>query len=541
MEPIDWVLVVLLNFFVIAYGTWRSRRTTSSHDWLVASRSLPFWIVGLSMFATSVDGGDYISNSGAVYQHGLAMVAVWWLSPVGAVIAGWFVLPPMYRAGMVTNAEYLEARFGVTARVLSVFVQIQYRGVILAIVARALHLALTDIAHVESGLAWWVVGCFALATMIYVSLGGLKTVAVTDVLLSAIMIISAVVLWTIVSREVGGWSGAEARITAQEGAERARQMLHIGAPRPQFLHPVVLVLGHLCVATGYAVVNHSQTMKMFGARSLWDVKMSAVIVGASSALIIFFIGSLGIFGRALEPGLESSDSIFPYLVDRYVTTGFKGLVLAGVVAAAISSFEGIGSALAALFTCDVYARVLVRNASDRHYLRVSRIASIAIVGLSFLFIPGILNEATMIDFFFDLTSAFVTPLLTIYLMGVFTRVHRKAGVIGLLAGFTYGVVRLLAISEDLDLFTLPFWFTERFVAYLWSLGVTASAMIGASMVFGWESTREVVRPENQDEGRAVIESPFAAEGRAMPLWARPGLWAVLVVLGSLVAVFGVFW
>ena len=147
----------------------------------------------------------------------------------------------------------------------------------------------------------------------------------------------------------------------------------------------------------------------------------------------------------------------------------------------------------------------------------------------------------MIDFFFDLTSAFVTPLLTIYLMGVFTRVHRKAGVIGLLAGFTYGVVRLLAISEDLDLFTLPFWFTERFVAYLWSLGVTASAMIGASMVFGWESTREVVRPENQDEGRAVIESPFAAEGRAMPLWARPGLWAVLVVLGSLVAVFGVFW
>ena len=101
-----------------------------------------------------------------------------------------------------------------------------------------------------------------------------------------------------------------------------------------------MVIGWCLIATGYFVVNHTQTMKMFGARSLWDLKMSVV---AGAALIIlsgYFSSSLGLLGRALVPGLSNPDLIYPRLVDQYLVSGLKGIVVAGMIASAVSTFEG---------------------------------------------------------------------------------------------------------------------------------------------------------------------------------------------------------
>ena len=121
---------------------------------------------------------------------------------------------------------------------------------------------------------------------------------------------------------------------------------------PDASHPVVVLLGWISVVTGYFVVNHTQTMKLFGVRSMWDLKMAALLGGGLITASFFFSGGLGILGRNLFPDLAKPDMIYPKMVNELLAPGLKGLVVAGLLAASISTFTGIGAALSALFTRD---------------------------------------------------------------------------------------------------------------------------------------------------------------------------------------------
>jgi Na+/proline symporter len=284
----------------------------------------------------------------------------------------------------------------------------------------------------------------------------------------------------------------------------------------------------VCVVTGYFVSNHAQTMKMFGVRSVWDMKMGALLAGALIAVGFLFGGTIGVLGRELFPGLEKADLIYPTLLKSILAPGLLGLVVAGLLAASISTFEGISAAMAALFTRDLYRRLLVRDASEQHYLGVTRLATLGVVLLSFLYVPLILNAKTMVDFFISITSVFVTPLTVVYLMGMFTRVHRHSGLVGLLVGVGYGIVRMTLNDQ------LPLWLSEKYVAYLWSAGITTVAMLGASLVMGWERTDQAAAESN----REVCESPF---GQRVPGWARPESWAMALVAGVLLVILLLLW
>ncbi|MDE2928555.1 MAG: hypothetical protein OXT71_19400 [Acidobacteriota bacterium] len=172
MAGIDWFIVIALNLLIFGYASIRSLKTHSDVDWFLGGRSLPFWLIGLSMFATSVDGGEYVAVNGATYQNGLVMfTGVVFGVGVGGMIAAYVVMPGMYRAGLFTNAEYLEHRFGISARIISVLVQIQYRTATLATIAVALHLMLTEVADLPSDSAWILIVGLTAATTFYAAWG----------------------------------------------------------------------------------------------------------------------------------------------------------------------------------------------------------------------------------------------------------------------------------------------------------------------------------------------------------------------------------
>lgn len=203
MTYLDWAIVAGLMILVFGFAGARSRKTKTNVDWFLGGRSLPFWMAGVSMFATSVDGGEYIAMNGATYQDGLVMISglVFGVG-VGGVVAAFLVVPSMYRAGLITNAEYLEGRYGPGMRVISALVQIQYRTSTLATVAVALHLVFTEVVRLDSQAARLLVVIVAAGTTLYSAWGGLKTVAAADLLLSAMMLTAIVVggyrLWCLV-------------------------------------------------------------------------------------------------------------------------------------------------------------------------------------------------------------------------------------------------------------------------------------------------------------------------------------------------------
>jgi len=586
MTFIDWSIVLVLNGSIIFYAMLRGRETHNSRDWFLAGRSLPWWIVGISMYATAIDSTDLVVDAGAAYGLGLRYFVANWMGVVG----GWLLLahvvaPQMYRAGMYTNAEYLEARFGVASRVISVLVQVIYRTSIIGMIATTNYLTL----HIACGMtpvaAWSTVVSIAVLATAYTMIGGLKSVAITDALQSIIMLLASIVFFVVVWGQVDGWEGTKQKLAAADAA-LPEQFLRIGvdqqvvekpedAPsepriairqrmgfkydeqRDEFVRtsPAWLVCLSLMIAgVSYSLVNHTQSMRLLGARSVWDIRMAAVPAGLILIGVTFLNLTMGIMGRALYPVLDANllgvdqsvlqiDVIYPVMVREFCSTGLRGIVVAGIFAAAFSTYDSIGSTLSALITRDVYARLLVTDRSDGHYLAVARWLTPVVVFGSFLYVPELMSRG-MISFYLELVGSFVVPLMAVYLLGSFSRAHRSSAVFGLAAGVAYGIVALCAprVADSWDVVLLPPALMDANTTAPITFAITCSVMVLVSLVRGWETSRTFERTET---GRWLADSQQEAREASPPDESRsntlPVVLGLIVITISTVLCFGVFW
>lgn len=575
----EWVVVILLNGSIVGYGLYLGHGGQSSGQWFLADRKLPWWLLGLSMYATAIDAADLVADSGATYQMGFSFfVGSWVGAACGWALAGFFILVPMYRMGMYTNAEYLESRFGTGARITSVLVQLQFRTLIMGMMSVSIFRILSVVCGWD-GLAWSAVVMVAALASVYAAVGGMKSVTITDALQVVVMSTAALLIWLTIWGAVGGWEGLQERLEdAQPGLET--EMLHIGRDNidredagtlsSEQIQGRLLLGGEydpdkriivrrtpfwifsfsmILIGMSYAVVNNTQVMRMLSARSLWDLRMSGVAASATMLVMSFFMLTIGVMGRALYPDQlllpdHSQDSIYPLLISQFATGWLKPIAVAGLLAAAFSTYDSIGSTISALLTRDFYGRLLVRNATDQHYRRVGQWLTPVVIGTSFLYIPALLSGG-MVVFYLEITSAFVIPLFTLYIMGVFTRVHRRTGVIGLLVGSSYGGLRLLAplIAENYHIQILPAFLLNKYGAYLYSFGLTSVAMLVASLVLGWASSGQLLHQAQSGwlrtsqlqlgVGREVDHSRFQQ--------ILPVLLTIGIVAASLILSYVVFW
>ena len=532
----DWIVVVGLNGAIIGCGLFIARNgVRNSSEWFLAGRQLPWWIIGISMYATAIDASDLVADSGGTYTLGFSYFVVNMVgATTGWALAAFVVFLPMYRAGMYTNAEYLEARFGTAVRVLCAFVQVQYRTLVLGIIGCSLFWTLSVVCDWTYTMSFSAVIAVAIVASVYTAFGGLKSVAVTDSLQFVVMTAAALVIWWIVFQQVGGWDGTRDRLAEHDAQlvdllEVGRQnvaLTDVSNQAPELIQRQLLLGGEyreedqviatltpawlvavafFIVGLSYPIVNHTQSMRMFAAKTEWDFKMCASLAGIVMIVMSFFNLTMGILGRAVAPDPSilpggNQDQIYPYLVSQLETVGLKGLVVAGIFAAAFSTYDSIGSSLAALLTRDVYARLLVRDRDDEHYLRVGQWLTPVIIAVSFAYMP-VLLKGGMLLFFLDVTNTFVTPLLTLYLMGTMTPVCRASGLVGLLVGAAYGILRLLAphIAETSGMAVLPPFAANSFAAYPISMGLTAGTMVLMSLFTGWEpKSGELIREEKSE-------------------------------------------
>lgn len=584
MSALDWVLVVLLNGAIIVYTLLRSRRATTTSDWFLGGRNVPWWVVGVSAFATAIDSSDIVADSGGVYFLGISYFVTNWVGTVvGWVLLAHFVALPMYRAGMYTNSEYLEARFGPAARVLSSLVQVQYRTMVMANISTTLFLAFAVVGGLGDA-AWWAVGAVVLGALSYTIWGGSGSVAWTDAAQSVVMIAASLILFFVVWNAVGGWTGLNEKLAAHD-ASLSRRLLHIGSEQVEVTNVASageadlsrqLLLGgdydrqqqtitrrtpawlacmsFVLVGMAYSIVNHEQSMRLFAARSAWDMKMSVVVAGLLLIGITFFNLMMGVMGRALYPSKmalpvddslrQSADAVYPILVRDFTVIGFKGVVIAGLLAAAISTYAGMGAAMSALLTRDVYARLISTDRDDRHYLLAGRWLTLAVMGGSFLYVPFLLKQGMMI-FYLNLVSAFVAPLLTVFLMGVFTPVHRRSGTIGLLVGMGYGAWRMAAekLAVDHGLVAMPAIMMNSYAAYPISVLITAGTMVLVTAILGRQRRGGLLRFEESGWLRqsqveaAHLESPLDRQRSNI----IPIVLGLAVIGLGLVLSFVVFW
>lgn len=548
MSILDWTIVALLNGVVAVAGIFMSRGTTSAKEWFLGSRSLAWWTIALSAFATGLDNAEIVSTAGDAFDKGIQILSIYTLGIMaGGCLAAFVVLPPIYQLGFYTNAEYLEARYCRITRLLSALIQIQYRSIVLGMMIWSVYLVLTRLVELHPYAAWMIVVACVLVSGAYTAWGGLRTVVLTDALQSLIVMAGLTTIFLAVWQQVGGWESLVAGLEQNSTANRDLTCLvRIGEYRgaSNLTSPYVIVLAWVINACGYWTVNHTQAMRFLGARSVWDMQMAVVwgcVLMIPAGCVCVYVG-LG--ARVLFPDYaDKADTIYPHLANTFLGTGFKGLVVAGIMAAAISSFDSIGSALSTVFSRDVYARFLVRKATQQHYFLISRITTLFILVLGFTYVPLLASQNTMLDTFRNLISVSATPLMSIYVWGTATRVHRRSGLVGLCTGVSYGLIALAARQWDWFPF-LPHWLTGPWVAFLWAIVATSAGVVVTTILFGLDET-DGIRPDRTEyaAGETTVidqpcESPFADR---VPFYAQPSLYGLFFLLVCWLLVFGVFW
>ena len=569
MTSLDWIVVAVLNGGIVLYSLISFRHKGESFDWYLAAKSMPWWVIGLSAFGTAVDSGDYVGIVGGSYTLGLSQLSQWWLGiAVGWMVLGFFVIVPMYRSGVFTNAEWLEFRFGPAARVMAVLINVQSRTNVLGNIYYSMFLVLNVVAGLSPGTCWLVVAAVASTSALYLVRGGLRAGVLTDALQSLTMIVASFVLWGFVYSAMGGWDGVAMRLEAVESGLSDR-LLHVGGYGPEGVPPILVVFGFLVVLTTYVLINQYEAIRFLGARSEWDFKMAVVVASLATAVCLFFNVTLGPMARAEFPSLDVVDEAYPRMIVEYLPAGLVGLVVAGLVAAAYSTFDSIGIGISSLFVRDIYARFLVRRGSDAHYTKVGRISVPFILALGFAYVPFL--EGGMLLFYLRLAGAIAVPLMTVILMGVFTRVHRETGIVGLAVGLTYGASAILGEARG---WPLPVWYTDLWWAYLWNLVLPAASMWivskGIDARRGRLSREELrglvwsradgdpaelresmagrlARLEGTWLHRTLARAPVRPRypfrvGPAGPVWyRRPGLWAGAYLAVAVYLLFVVLW
>lgn len=439
---LDWAIVVLYLLGTVAVGGWFSRRQRGTHDYFLSGRRTPMWAAAVSVVATSISAVTFIGAPEEAYTRNLTYLAgVLSASLAVVVVAVWFI-PAFYRANVGTIYELLERRFGVTGRrsASAAFML----GRVLASGARmfaaGIPLSLIIFGDISESHLMIAIGVAAGAALLYTVLGGLEAVIWTEVPQAALFVFAAVAAVALLLSRIP--VGA-AEIVAALGTELAPDgsaKLTILDFRPDLSTDWSVwsaLFGLTLFNLAVYGADHDLAQRMLSCRSALKGAQSAILsnlIGLAVAGLFLVIGLLlyvyyrrpDLMGAA-APGEPPADGrrVFLSFILNDVPPGMRGLMLAGLFAAAMSSFASSVQAMASTLILDFY-RPLAPGRTEAHYLRASRWAvlgwgaALTVFAMACIWLQGRAGGG-LIAFAMGVMVFAYTGLLAVFLAAIFTR------------------------------------------------------------------------------------------------------------------------
>ena len=449
LSPIDLAVLVGYLAAVIGFGAWFARRQEDADDFMSASRSLPGWAVGLSMFGSFVSSISFLANPGKSYAGNWNAFVFSISMPIAAVVAvKWFV--PFFRhSGELSAYEHLEHRFGAWARTYAVLCYLLTQSARMGTVVFLLGLAVKPL----TGWPIWSVVLITGALMTaYTMAGGIKAVIWLGVVQSAVLVAgTATCLWAVTAKTPGGASAI-----IKLGVENDKFSLgSMGTSLTTQTFWVVLAyglamnLGNFGTDQGFIQRFITARSDREAAKSIW---ITALLYVPTSA-VFFFIGTaLFAYYQAnptLLAGVEKADEIFPHFISTELPAGIAGLVVAAIFAAAMDANL---NSMATLTLCDLYKRYWRPQADDRESLRVLRGATLfwGVVGTGMGL--AMIGVKQVLDAWWNLAGIFSGGVLGLVLLGMLTRASNAAAALATAVGVL--VVFWLSLEPLLKLFDI---------------------------------------------------------------------------------------
>ena len=495
IHVIDWA--VIAGYFAILLGLawWVIRQNKdTADDYFLAGRNLGWFIVGASIFASNIGSEHLVGLAGSGCTDGVAM-AHYELHAWCLLVLGWVMVPFYARSMVFTMPEFLEKRFSPTARwVLSVISLVAYAltKVAVGIFAGGVVFA-TLLPELQVSLGPWVfdsfwVGSIAviLLTGVYTVIGGLRAVAYTEALQTVILIVGSILVTIFGLMELGGF-GALREICGTEmfnlwkplipagvegtwapvletnaAGDVVRQAWYFNGNYPWlgmlFCAPII-GLWYWCtdqyiVQRALGAPNEQQARR--GTIFAAFLKLLPVFIFIIPGMICFALAKSGRSELAYlldENGMaiaEHCQAAFPLMVKHVLPVGVRGIVVAGLLSALMSSLAGVFNASSTLFTMDLYQKFRP-HASQHQLVWVGRIATTVMVLIGLAWIPVIQGARGLYDYLQSVQGYLAPPIFVVFFFGVFNkRLNSKGCLAALVVGFLMGVFRL-AIDTPVSL------------------------------------------------------------------------------------------
>ncbi len=436
LAALDWLVIALYLGAVLAMGIWFARKKTSTDEFFLAGRRIPWWAAGISIFATSVSAITFMAIPAKAWDSDWT----YFLQNLGVLVVAPFaalVLVPRFRRLEVTTAyEYLEHRFHWSLRLAASALYMLFQVGRVAVVTLLPALALSAVTGMDTMFCIMLMG---LVTILYTSLGGIEAVIWSDVVQAVILFGGAIwALCVMVGGSEGGLSGLWADAAASGKLHYADWSMDL--TRGSVL---VMVLGAVFTNLIPYASDQSIVQRYLSVRDEREAKkavLGGAILSIPASLLFFALGTaLWGFYRANPDRLDPTaqlDQIFPFFIVNEMPAGLAGLVLAGLFAAAMSSLDSAMNSVATAFTTDWYRRFRPES-DDAKRLRVARTATvvIGIVGTGAAIIMARRNDPSLLDLWFKVIGLFGSGVAGVFLLGALTkRTGVAAGWAGLVAG-----------------------------------------------------------------------------------------------------------
>jgi SSS family transporter len=370
-------VIVLLAYLgaTTLLGVWLGRDQKTARDYFVADKAIPWWAILFSVVATETSALTFISIPGVAYLGNLTFIQVALGYLVGRIVVSYTLLPRYYEGGLVTAYSLLEKRFGIgTRRFASVtFMVTRAFGDSVRVFATAIPIALIlgpEVPREYVGpVSILLLGVF---TIIYTYHGGMRAVVWTDVIQTLVYLLGALAAaWLIGLGVPGGWGG----ILAGVGAEGKLRLfdLSLGLDKPYTLAAGLIGGAFLSMASHGA--DQLIVQRLLAAPSVKGARKA--LIGSGIAVIfqflLFLLIGVGLYAYYHAREFASPDAIFPSFIVDVMPPGLTGLVVAAILAAAMSTVSGSLNSLSAATTHDIYLPLTKRRADDPAVLKVGKL------------------------------------------------------------------------------------------------------------------------------------------------------------------------
>ena len=491
LEALDLGVVAAYAVFLLVIAQWVSREKAGhkkdATDYFLAGRSLPWWAIGASLIAANISAEQIIGMSGSAWVMGIAIGAYEWMAALTLVVVAKWLLPVFLKHDIYTMPQFLEERYDHRVRnVMACFWLGIYVFVNLTSILWLGALALNTVAGVDLTVGLAALGLFAAAYSLY---GGLKAVALTDIIQVTLLVFGGILIAWISLDAVSDGQGAIAgfQTLVEKTPERFDLIFTKDSPHYMSLPGLSVLLGGMWIMNlSYWGFNQYIIQRALAAKDTREAQKGILFAAFLKMLMPLIIVLPGVAAAILAPDLEAPDRAYPTVMNL-LPAGILGLVFAALIAAIVSSLASMMNSIATIFTMDLYRHM--RTVEGLALVRTGRIVSFSAIVIAMLVAKPLLgNFKEAFQYIQEFTGFFTPGVCALFLLGFLWSKTTSNGALATALGSA-----VLSLAFKLAWPELPF--IDR-VGLVFVLCILVG--IGVSAIQGAESHPDAIDYETVD-------------------------------------------